>query len=119
MHVKTKMILALLAIPLCAQAAQPGTTLTLRCDSPDWPAPREVARYLAVPEVTVGAIGASTQAAGHDGVATNAQAAGVSRYIRVQGRRECWRGATHLLVAFYPEGSERVAMLARRDDATP
>jgi hypothetical protein len=119
MYVKTAIILSLLSIPLCAQAVQPSTTLTLSCNSPDWPAPREVARYLAVPEVTVGAIGASTQAARHDGAGVDAQARGVSRYIRVQGRRECWRGATHLLVAFYPERNERVAMVVRRDDATP
>lgn len=119
MHATTAIILSLLSIPLCAQAAQPGTTLTLSCNSPDWPAPREVARYLAVPEVTVGAIGASTQADRRDGAGVDAQVRDVSRYIRVQGRRECWRGATHLLVAFYPERKERVAMVVRRDDATP
>lgn len=112
------------SLPLAAQARSPeptaGTTVMVHCRYGQWPTRDEVARYLRIPEVTVGraerVVADSAEAVSAGGAAPDAgdRVPGIQRFIRNQGRHECEHGATHVQVDFLPgAGSQALALVTR------
>lgn len=116
------------SLPLGAQAGSPEptatTTVMVHCRYGQWPTRDEVARYLRIPEVTVGQ--AQTVIADTTGAAPSHdeqpeagdRVRSIQQFVRKQGRHECDHGATHVQVEFVPQaGSQALALVVSR--ATP
>lgn len=110
--------------PLEAPAGSPeptaGTTVMVHCRYGDWPTQDEVARYLRIPEVTVGqaeslaAETAEATSADDNEPAPGDRVRSIQQFIRKQGRHECDRGATHVQVDFRSQhGTQALAWVTR------
>lgn len=126
MNTQTLVLVIALAtsLPLGTQAGSPEptatTTVMVHCRYGQWPTREEVARYLRIPQVTVGQ--AETVVAGSGGAAPaydDEPAAGdrvrsIQQFVRKQGRHECDHGATHVQVDFLPRaGNQALAWVTR------
>lgn len=108
----TLAVAATLPLGALAGASEPIASTTVSCTHQNWPTRGQVARYMQRPEVLVGEgeMQALDQAPGGLDAEAVARAEHVKQYIRKEGRRECWRGATHVRVDFYAPQRRPVAV---------
>lgn len=124
MNAQTRTLALALAacLPLAAQAGTPdpaaATTVMINCRYAEWPTRNEVARYLRIPEVTVGQAESTALAmsAPREAAATDAaiDVREIQQYVRRQGRHECAQGATHVQVDFLPQARDRAMAMVTR-----
>jgi hypothetical protein len=114
----TLALVSTLPLSSLAGASEPIASTTVSCTHENWPTRGQVARYMQRPEVLVGED--DMQALDHASSDPDAEAAAsaehVRQYVRKEGRRECWRGATHVRVDFYAPQSRPVAVAVRAAD---
>ncbi|MFC5578779.1 hypothetical protein ACFPOA_12255 [Lysobacter niabensis] len=113
----TLALAATLPLGAPAGASEPIASTTVSCTYQNWPTRGQVVRYMQRPEVFVGdEMQALDQSSGDPDAQAVARAEHVKQYIRKEGRRECWRGATHVRVDFYAPPSRPVAVAVRAAD---
>ena len=112
------LILLLAGFLPCAQAEsrEPIASTTVSCQNSRWPTSGKVARYLRAPMVSVGetddwAQGRIARNSPNSNADQAEEAERMTLYIRKEGRRVCWLGASYVQVDFFAGPDRRAAML--------